>query len=175
LLGKLKGMIDDLRNRSVNTFVLAGYGGIGVNTPAPMANINTTYQQLVDFDTNINSSPRFIGQDFNNNGLIFLVPGVWTINLKVTLTFNELNAGRQLKLRFYNVATATPGDDEFNYFVGRNQGGINLLIPITFEVPESIVGDVIGIQVGSDADTFTTVSNIGTVFEATHSSEAKFI
>lgn len=175
-LGKIKSIISTLKRDSLDNFVIAGYGGIGVNAPAALASpINSTFQQLVDFDTNLRTSPRGVDQNFNNDGLIFLVEGIWQLNIKIALTFDDLNAGRQLSIRIYNATTATAGTTLFNYFVGRDQAGVNIPLTASFEVPESVIGDIIALQIGSSSDTFNNVTNIGTILEATHVSEAEFL
>lgn len=176
MLGKLKGMANDHDNQALGTFVAAGYGGIAIaSNPALTAQIDATFQQLVDFDTDLITIPKAIDQDFNNDGLIFQIPGIWSLNVYSAITFDEVNAGRQLIVRFYNVTTATPNPINFDFFVGRNQGGVNISMSTNFEIPDAVVGDIIGLQIGSIADTFTAPVNIGTILEATHISEAKFL
>lgn len=164
-----------LETSALATFTSAGYGGVGVDAPIGMANITASFQTLTGFDIALLSNPKGITQDFPNDGLRFAVQGVWQVSVKVSLTFIEENAGRQIQLRVWNGTDGTPSAVTFNYFVGRNQAGANLAFTLNFDYPAPDVGDLIQLQVASSSDTFTGVTNIGTVFQANHVSEAQFL
>lgn len=152
-------------------FVLAGYGGIGVDAVAAIGTVDSTFKTITGFDIDLINTPKGVTYDKANNGLKLDEVGVWEFTLKVSLTFTELNAGRQIQLRSYNDTTSTPGGATFNFFVGRNQSGANLAVTLAVEVEESSVGDLIQLQVGSASDTFTSTDNIGTVYQVKHISE----
>ena len=152
--------------------VEAGRGGIGVNAAAGLSDIDATPQVLTGFDTEVITDTRGVTQVLANNGLILDLNGVWQVSAKVTLSFAEANQGREIRLQLYNATDDVAGDD-FVYFVGRNQGGVNLAFTIPFEVPIATVGDLIQLRVFSPADTFTTVQNIGTFFTMVHVSESQ--
>lgn len=158
------------------SFVVAGRGGIGVDAVVPIGSVNTTPQIVDGFDTEIIENTRGITQlPLTNNGLIFDVEGVWNISVKVTLTFDEVNAGRTMNLRFYNATTMTPGAVDFVYFIGRNTGGVNLTVTLPVEISVAESGDLQQLQIFTDGDLFTNVTNIGSTFTAIHSSEAQFL
>lgn len=166
----------DLTQAIAENYVIAGRGGIGVDTVVLIGTVDSTADIITGFDTEIITDTRGITQTpLSNDGLIFDVKGVWDLAVKVTLTFDEVNSGRQIKLRFFNVNLASPASTEFVFFVGRNVGGVNLSVTIPIEIPQDVVGDLIQLQVLSDTDTFTTVNNIGTVFSAIHVSEGQFL
>lgn len=165
---------DTYKTASFENFVIAGRGAIGINATTPVSDIDATPQVLTGFDTDIINDTRGVTQILANDGLILEVEGVWEMSIKVTLSFAEENAGREIKLQLYNDTDDVAGT-EFVYFVGRNQGGVNMSLTMPFEVPASVVGDLLQIRVLSDADTFTSVENIGTIFSFIHSSEAQFI
>lgn len=166
----------DLTQAIADNYVVAGRGGIGVDTPILIGAVNTTPQLVDGFDTELITDTRGITQTpLSNNGLIFDVEGVWLWSVKVSLTFDELNAGREIRMQIYNSTLATPLASDFVFFVGRNVGGANLSINIPVEVPVGVVGDLFQLRILSDADTFTTVTNIGSTFSAIHASEGQFL
>jgi hypothetical protein len=166
--------IEALKQAIADNYVIAGRGGIGVDTPAAMGTINTTPKLVDGFDTELITDTRGITQTpLSNNGIIFDVQGVWLWNIKVALTFDELNAGRQINLQIYNATLAAPSTTDFVFFVGRNVGGVNLAINIPVEVGVGFVGDLYQLRILSDADTFTNTTDIGSTFSVTHVSEGQ--
>jgi len=156
-------------------FTAAGYGGIGVNTVTAMPAIGAAWVTLTGFDLPLLSTPKGVVQDLGNNALSFNIQGVWQFSIKVSMAFDEAQAGRAMLMRTYNSTTQTGGNLSFNYFVGRNQSGVNLNVVMAVDIPAEAVGQPIQLQVSSSADSFTNVSNIGTVYQAVHISEAKFL
>lgn len=165
--------IELTREQSIAAFVAAGYGGIGVNVVEPIGTIDATFQTLEGFDTDLISVPLDVTYDKANHGLMLDRQGIWEFTIKVTLTFDDLNAGRQIQFRAFNSTDATPGANTFTYFVGRNQGGVNITLTIEVEILPSEVGDLIQLQVASSTDTFLNSSNIGTYYQVKHISERK--
>jgi len=165
--------IELTRDQAKAAFVAAGYGGIGVDAVKAIGTINSTFQTLEGFDTDLIATPLDVTYDKANHGVELDRQGIWEFTLKITLTFDEVNAGRQIQFRSYNATTATPGGTVFNYFVGRNQAGVNIPLTIAIDLPPANVGDLIQLQVGSASDTFTNSSNIGTIYQVKHISERK--
>lgn len=156
---------------AIDTFTVAGYGGIGQDAAsAPLADITTTYTTINTFDIPL-IVPRGVSYGFANNSLALDAPGVWYVSVKVTLQHNELNAGRVIGLRFFNLTTGLPGAVVFRYGVGRNVGVSNIALGVFFNVDNP--GDEIVLQLGTDGDTFTTVTCIGAIFEMHSVSEYK--
>ena len=152
-------------------FVLAGYGGIGVDAVTSVGTINSTFKTLTGFDVDLISTPKNVTYDKANSALQLDAVGVWEFTVKVSLTFLEVNNGREIQLRPYNLTTATPGTTTFNYFVGRNQAGVNLQFTLAVEVDDTEVGNLVQLQVGSASDSFSSSDNIGTVYQVKHISE----
>jgi hypothetical protein len=165
--------IELTREQAKNAFVAAGYGGIGVDAVKAIGTIDSTFKTLEGFDINLIATPLDVTYDKANHGLKLDRAGIWEFAIKVALTFDEVNAGRQIQLRSYNATAATPSTTTFNYFVGRNQAGENLILTFAVEVAEGDEGELIQLQVGSASDTFTNSSNIGTIYQVKHISERK--
>ncbi len=163
------------RADALATFTAAGYGGIGVDAGALMADIGATWQNISGYDLFLIDEPRGITYALPNDGIRFNAEGIWQVTVKVSLVFVEVNAGRQLSLRMFNVDIGASAGISFNFFVGRNQAGANLNFTLAAHIPAASVGDLAVLQVSSAADSFTGVTNIGTVYQAIHVSEAKFL
>lgn len=160
-----------LETAVLDNFVAAGYGGIGLDGPTAVPSITGSFQTLTGWDQALISAPFEVVQDYPNNGLVLGKVGVWSINVKVSLTFAEENAGRTLRLRIFNTVTQAVPSTEFVFFVGRNQAGINMNFNVPAEVSAPDVGDLFVIQIAS-VDSFTNVSNIGSIFDVNHISIA---
>ena len=179
LLWKKVSLIDNdayielTREQAKSSFVAAGYGGIGVNAVKAIGTINATFKTLEGFDIDLIATPLDVTYDKANHGLKLDRQGIWEATIKIALTFDGLNAGRQLQLRAYNATKLVAGANTFNYFIGRNQDGTNLPLTISLELPEADVGDLIQLQIGSATDTFTNSNNIGTIYQFKHISERK--
>ncbi len=160
-----------LNTEAIGLFVTAAYGGVSTSGDVAMANITAAFQTLLGLDTGTITTPKGITQDTVSSGLVFNLEGVFSVSGQATLTFLELNAGRELDLRFWNLTDGVQvGTIELTYFIGRNQGGVAMPFTLVLDIPGSLVGKVIVLQVGG-ADDFTIVTNIGTVFQANHVSE----
>jgi hypothetical protein len=166
LLQEISTNIFDIKENAT----IAGYGSIGVNGETPMADINATPQTLTGFDVELISAPRGITQDLANNALIMHVKGIWTLSVKVSLTFSELNSSRHIGFIVQNMDNPIASPVKFNYPVGRNTGGSSMILSLPIEVSAASVGDKFSLQVFSDADTFTGVNDIGSTFSMTNNS-----
>jgi hypothetical protein len=159
-----------LETAVVENFVSVGYGGIGIDASVAMPDIGAGFTKITGFDLNLIAVPVRITQDLPNSALAFEESGVWQIYVKVTLTFAELNAGREISLRVSNETAGIPGAVAFEYFVGRNVGGANLAFTLNAEIAEDKINDLFIIEVGG-GDSFTGVTNVGTIYQTNHISE----
>lgn len=169
-----RAYIDKTRQDVTDNFVLAGYGQIGLNVAVPLLDISVGVWQTLPMDVELISTPRYITQSLASNSLSFDVEGVWSVNIKVSLTFVDVNAGRKLYLRLYNLTTATPGATIFVEGVGRNTDAGGFSFTAIVSTDELTVGDEYVLQISGDS-TFTSVESIGSVWGASHISEAKFL
>lgn len=157
----------------LETFSLAGYGGIVADESVAPTDIGLAWELFDAWDGAALPTPRYIVQDFANNGIRIERPGVFSVNIKISLQHAESQGGRVMYLRLWNATAGTPGASEFAFGVGRNVAFTNLTVPgALFDVTEETVGDLIQIQIGG-GDSFTAVTNIGASFEASSVSEAR--
>ena len=172
---QIRNSTDDIYTLALilsDLYVIAGYGGIGLDAETPVANITAT-PQVLPFDVELLTEPRGVTYVLGSQGLQFNEIGIWRMNAKVSLTFTELNAGRRLTLRLYNVSTASDVGPSFNFAVGRNTDGVNLNFNLLVDIPEEFVDNLIVMRVSSAANTFTGVTAIGSIWDANHVSEYK--
>lgn len=175
-LERVRQATDDiyrLAQSVLDNFTAAGYGGIGQNAATnPLPDFPAGgFIDFTGFDVPL-VVPRAVGYDFGQAGLILEAPGVWYISIKLTFEHDELNAGREMYLRFDNRTTGIPNATIFRYGVGRNVGVTNLVLGAFFEVDDASVGEIVGLEVGGDT-AFTGVSCIGAIMQVHNISEFK--
>ena len=163
---------EDLSTVTVNN-VYAGYGAIGIEAVTNIGLVDSTFSTITGYDTELITVPRNVTYRQDVNALSLDLKGVWEFNVRVSLTFNDENHGRQIQLRAFNLTTNTVDPNAFTFFVGRNQDGVNLAVVISLTVDNELInaGDLIQIQVGSVTDAFIGVDNIGTEYQVKHISE----
>ena len=175
----VRGSTDDIYSLAqflLDNYVIAGYGSIGQDVVQPYA-IGATWQDFNLWDVELLSITRGVTPNLPN-GFIVQTTGLWQLNIKISLSFNDLNAGRSLQLRFFNATDGLPGGSTFNYWIGRNTDGVNIQLSAIFEIdtaaatgPVQIQADKdIRIQIRSD-DTFTNVQAEGSIWDWHHISE----
>ena len=145
---------------------IPGYGGFTNNNVIALNDINTTPQNI-PADAGAVNNPQGIIQDVDNDSLIILRAGIWTINFRFSLQFTDVNQGRTFTLQFYNNATSSVVRSG-NVYVGRNQEGIFPTSSLLAEVnppsdavqaaTEVRVGDSITARIFSTTDTFENVT-----------------
>jgi hypothetical protein len=149
-----------LQNFIADNLVAAGYGEISLAADTPMADLGAGWE-TVPFDTTSISTPKGVTYNLANNSLSLNANSVWQANINVTLTFTEVNAGRVMGVRLFNVTQGT-GSLGTESFVGRNTAGHTLTYSLLLET--TTAGDEIQIQVSGLTDTFANVTAIGAGF-----------
>jgi len=154
-------------------FTASGYGGISLTADAVQPDIDATFKTLVGWDGAQIANPRFITQDFANDGIRFNAEGVWLMNIQATIFHNEVNAGRIMQLRLFNATEAVAIGNPIAFGTGRNVSVTNLVIAgVLVDVPDTFLNDLVVLQLNSPSDTYTSVTCIGGAFSASHQSEA---
>lgn len=169
-----RAYIDKTRDDVTDNFVLAGYGQIGLDAITSISDISAGVWQTLPMDIELLTDPRYVTYNLINNSLAYTIEGIWSLNIKISLDFDEVNAGRELNLRFYNLTTATAGAVVFREGVGRNTSVGGFSFQVIISTDEFTINDEFVLQVSGDSS-FTTVSDIGNVWGASHISEAKFL
>lgn len=155
----------------LDNFVAAGYGGLHADAQQGMPNLDSSWELYTAWDAAAIVSPRYITQDVANNGIRFDAVGVWMVNLKISISHNENNGGRTVKLRLYDATDDVAGVSEFVFGVGRNTDATNLVIPgILWETPSDKVGNLIQVEIGGGSS-FNSVLSLGGFMNATNVGE----
>ncbi|MDJ0792471.1 MAG: hypothetical protein QNJ71_11295 [Acidimicrobiia bacterium] len=145
----------------------AGYGGIAKTTDTNYGTVGSGAWTTIDnWDSGMVVTPVGVVQDVANSGLRFDAQGVFSVVGTVAVSFTDTNQGRVFGVRLYNQTKATPGR-EIQYFVGRNQEGVNLSQSgILAEIGASEVNDLFQLQIAGVGDSFANVAVIDAVYSA---------
>lgn len=154
----------------LNVMVAAGYGGVGLGTPVGIPDLGAGFEVL-PADAGLLTTPRFITQDFANDGLRFNIEGVFSVSVVFSLLHNESNAGRSIAVQMFND-TAAAAVFSIVLPIARNQPGTYFSMSFLAEVSAANIGDLFQIRIGG-LDTVTTVIVQAYAFNANHVSEWK--
>jgi len=163
--------IEGLKVRGPNGWVnllpvYLGYGGIDLDNAAQSDTVLNTWQDAVGWDAITLSSPRFVTQDFTNGGLKFSHAGVWQVSLTLTVFHNEVNAGRILGMRLHETTVPFTGTNKY-FGTGRNVNVTNMAVTTLVDIPDTLVGKLIEVQIGG-VDVYTSVVIESGSFQATY-------
>lgn len=168
------GMLDDAKRWVIKYFKPAGYGEIGLNAPASISDFTSASWVEIPMDSALILDPRGVTYDLPSNSVSAEYPGIWLLLAKVSLTFDEVNSGRELRLRLYNKTQGAPGDRVFVDGVGRNVGTGTVRINSLISEFQANINDEYVLQVSGDSS-FTNVNCIGATFGVTYQSESRFL
>jgi hypothetical protein len=168
----LQGVFDAFDWVLSNT-VLAGYGGLNQGGATDPLTVDATWRALTVLDTESLAESSRVSYDVPNGAMVFDAVGVWRISVGLPLEHDELNAGRTVGVRLWDVAGAQPLGSEYLYYTGRNQGGSNIEFTRLIEVGDALVGAAIQVQLGGYSS-YASVTMEGGAFEANHESDAAF-
>ncbi len=154
----------------LNINTQAGYGGV-TQTPAVGIPDLGIWFDVLPANAGVISVPRFLTQDFANDGLVLDIEGIWNVSISFSLVHNESNSGRQIVVQLYNSTTATVVGDVV-LPIARNQPGTYFSVSILAEVANANIGDLFVVRVGG-GDAVTAVTLQRYTFSANHVSEWK--
>lgn len=143
----------------IDNFSVPGYGGLRLSTPDTAgADLTAAWRKINEFDAVMFNTPRGITQDLANDGLVIDVYGIWVFGLYLSFEHNESNSGREFYIRLYDETDNVPVGNGSGTLVGvsRNQPATNFSYSLPIEIPESLVGHRLIIQVGN-GDTLSSI------------------
>ena len=156
---------------AIRALVAIGYGGIfgGGGAAGPALGLGFV---VVDGFTDIQvAEPVSVIQDTAQNGLIVERAGVWLINVQVTFSHDEVNAGRQTTLRLWNATQSTVVADMV-MGTGRNQDVTQYAAALLGDFSGAGVDDLLQLQMGG-GDDYSLVSWETLLFSVNHVSELR--
>jgi len=164
----LEDRVLTLENNAVN-LTLAGYGGIRkAGTDVPGNDLGAGWDTLSYlYDSDLTATPRGVVQDNANGTLALNQAGLWTINIVISMTHNELNQGRSIEARILNQTTGIGGNGVVAA-IGRNTPGTNIFL--SFMVDVTSVGDDFILQIGNGSTVSAIIYN-SALLQASHVSE----
>jgi len=150
-----------LETDALEVFSFAAYGGMFTSLPQSVG-IGFAFE-TIPF-TNQSGIPRNIGINIVANTFSFEVDGVFAVTLSGSFAHDEVNAGREFRIRIWNVtAGLEPGTHPARVFTGRNMAGTNLSITILAEISDAVKGDLFRLEVGGTTDSYALVDWDGEV------------
>lgn len=154
----------------VITYSSAAYGGVRQSTPVGLPDINATFQ-TIPADSGSIAAPLGINQDFAKDGVEFEGEGVFQGNIGITLSHNEVNAGRVIQIRLFN-ATDLQSSIDTVVGTGRNTSVTNINFSSLVNISASSIGDLYVVQISS-ADSYSSVQLESYSFTVAQISEPK--
>jgi len=152
---------------SLDTKVVQGYGGILLDAPTVIADLNGTSWVTLPANAASVSSPIDVGQDFATNSISIDSEGVWLVVLSGTLSHNEVNAGRTMGVRVHNVDKVT-SPHVVGVPTGRNAPGTDFSYSFLVEITGANVTDNFTVDIGGPGDTYTNLQVTEYSFDAVH-------
>ncbi len=148
---------------------IAGYGGVElVNSPTTGNDLGAGWDTLdYIYNGDFVTTPRGVVQDFVNGTLSTTTDSIWTVNIILSLTFPELNQGREIEVRLFNQ-TQSLGGAGVPIPIARNQPGIYFSASFMIDVVN--VNDVFVLQIGNGS-TVTGITYNGARFHVSHVSD----
>ena len=154
-------------------FTTAAYGGLSTEAEIGLSDLGATWQ-TVPFDALGVTNPRGITQDIVNDKLGFPYKGIYSVSMFLSLSHNEVNAGREMQIRVYNPDTATGGVG-IVVGTGRNMSVTVASATILLEVSDTDPdNNHLQIQIRSATDSYTSVILESANFDANMVSERQF-
>lgn len=145
--------LNDLAVWVAGRFSVAIYGTMTHSTPQVGPDLGAgwvpvTYG-ILDF------APRGLTMDPATGIFTFEHVGIYQLSSEITLSHDEVNAGRQFLSRVYNVTEGT-STEPVPTFTGRNQGGTNFTVSFMLEIDATGIGDQFRAELGG-GDTYSSV------------------
>lgn len=135
---------------------VAAEGSMFLDTPQTTddADITGTFQTIDQYDT-IGMTPRGCTVNTTTGEFTLDVDGSWMILIRINLTHDESNSGRETFLRLFNV-TDTTSSDPAPIAIGRNTPGTSDTPVLAFDLLVADESDTFRVEIGG-GDTLATV------------------
>ena len=149
-------------------YSLKGYGGISKTTDTNYGTVGSGAWTTIDnWDSEMVFSPYGVTQDVANSGLRVTEQGVYSVSGTLAISFTDTNQGRVFGVRLWNDTKSTAGR-QVDYFVGRNQAGINISQgALLVEIGANEVNDLFQMQIAGAGSSFSDVAVVDALFSMT--------
>lgn len=153
-LDALKARVNTLETAIVELRV-AAQGSMYLATPEAGSDITGAFQIIDHYDT-IGMTARGCTLNTSTGEFTLGVVGSWLMLIRVNLTHNESNSGRETFIRLFNVSESTASASA-PIAIGRNTPGTSDTPVLAFDFVASQIGDTYRVEIGG-GDTLTTVT-----------------
>jgi len=150
-LTSLEAEVAEIKPWVATNFVGAGYGAMRLSTSVAGADLGAGWDVL-DYVDEIHVTPRAMLLDISTGEFTFQIEGVWIVCLNFAFDHNEVNAGRVVYVRIYDVTQGSPGPG-LEIGTARNISVTNAYPTLMVEVNSN---DVYRLEIGG-GDIYTNV------------------
>lgn len=158
---------------SLTAFVAKGYGGLTRPSAANIGTIGVVYE-TIPFSQVAVAEPVDVVQDFANDGIRIERAGVWVFMFQTSIQHDDVNSGRNMNFRLRNLTNNTT-ISSWKSGTGRNTEWTRIAVPILFDVPDTILGDLLVMQVNAGIGTYLGAACWDSTMSANHVSELQDI
>jgi len=134
---------------------VAAQGSMFLVTPEAGSDITGAFQTIDHFDT-IGMTPVGCSVNTSTGEFSIDIAGSWLLLIRINLTHNESNSGRETFIRLFNVTTASAASSN-PIPIGRNTPGTSDTPVLARQFPASEIGDTFRLEIGG-GDTLSSVT-----------------
>ena len=153
-LQNLSTRLEEFIEFSLEIFGFAAYGGMMMSASTVFSDLGAAWQDVTVYDAEI-LTPRGMTFDPATDRFTFTYPGVYLLSTSFTFRHNELNAGRETSVRFYDHTSAS-GLPSVAIGTARNVDVSSYANTSVLQITSDMVGNEFGIQIGN-GDTYSSV------------------
>lgn len=144
--------------RALPLFSFAAYASASTTPGTPLPDLGLGWE-TIPLDTA--GAVRAITINLGNDSFAFQYDGVYQITLSGSLNHNNLNAGRTVNIRLFNVTLGTPLPGAFPIGISRNVEDTVITISLLAEITDAEKGQEMRIEIGGgDAVSLVSISTM---------------
>ncbi len=145
----------NLERDAIDNFVGAAYGGVVQNVAVSLPDIDLT-PQIAPTNAGSVVPPLLVTEDVANDGIIFLVEGIYCVSITLTIEHDSRNFGRIYHYQIYDSTDAVVLL-ETTIGTGRNQEATNYSVTVLTQIDATLVDHLIVGRLVTDGDVYTDV------------------
>lgn len=168
-LNRIRQQFDLSAQVALSVLVAIGYGGV-IRPSASNIGAITAIYETIEFSAAGVAVPVSVDQDFANNGLRINRAGVWLFNFQTSIQHDDVNSGRNMNFRLRNLDDAAT-ISSWKAGTGRNTEWTRIAVPVLFDVPESLLGKLLVMQVNAGIGTYLGAASWDSTMSVNHVSE----
>ena len=128
-----------LNEEALRTFTFAAYAGLTQSTSGvAYPDLGAGWNTVNTLDA-ITVPDHYATASIANNSITVQYNGVYLLIVYLSFTHNEMNSGRHIRVRLFNVTDGVPAGDGTVVGTGRNVGVTTVSVAVLVSVPEDNV------------------------------------